>query len=142
MSFGRDDLAWLSNTAKAGAAKVFGKARFLGGNALRKGVEACSNQALTPGAICALLLSLYVGRTVDISEAIQSKFKFGEDPKTSELVIKLQRATKGSSTPKTLPKLWEAGSFDEMQTWFNDLVREAGFSVIIAPPRPRRPSSE
>ena len=36
MSFGRDDLAWLSNTAKAGAAKVFGKARFLGGNALRR----------------------------------------------------------------------------------------------------------
>jgi hypothetical protein len=24
---------------------------------------------------------------------------------------------------------------------FNDLVREAGFSVIIAPPRPRRPVS-
>ena len=40
----------------------------LGGNALRKGIEACSNQGLTPGAVCALLLSLYVGRTVDESE--------------------------------------------------------------------------
>ena len=96
----------------------------LGGNALRKGIEACSNQGLTPGAVCALLLSLYVGRTVDESEVKTCGYKFGEDPKTSELVIKVQKATKGSSVPKTLPRLWEIGSFDDMQGWFNDLVRD------------------
>ena len=96
----------------------------LSGAGLRKGIEACSNQGLTPGAACALMLSLYVGRTVDQSEVKMDGFKFGTDPKTSDLVTKVLKATKGSSTPKTLPKLWEKEDFEEMQTWFNDLVRD------------------